>query len=135
MSHITTITLKPNGSFITLLTSSEQYAINGHFEINAAMLDAFLAGEHEAFYDFDLSFALRIYRIADSCVSLHLTWLAEDEYAAWQQSFLLPVNILKRVLAGKTVNAIVDQHVCPYSVSVAKEMMLPRTIMKARISA
>ena len=136
MSHINTITLKPEGKIIALLTSTPRYRVDARFEINTALLSAFLAGENEAFYDFDESFALRIYRISDSSISLHLTWVTYDVIeAAYQQSFILPVALVQRAIGGKTVNVVVDQHFDAYDVAAAREMVLPRGIIKAYVGA
>ena len=123
MSKYTVITLNNEGKFISLHTEDKDYHISGAFQINAAMLAAFLSNNDEAFYDFDLDFALHMYRISDSSVSVHLTWINDMRLNAFTQSFILPVAFFKRVLAGKTVTAVVDNHFNYYDPDVAREYL------------
>ena len=125
---ITVITLKNEGKSVTLHTEDRRYHISGVFEINTGMLTDFLeANEKDALYDFDMDYAFRMYRLSDSALSLHLTWLNDDFSNAYTQSFILPAAMMKRVLAGKTVNAVVEHDLRLYDPDIAKEhLFLPR---------
>ena len=105
MSKYTVINLSNEGRYIALTTEDRNYRISGAFQINAALLIAFIDNNDEAFYDFDLNYALHMYRLSDSSVSMHLTWINDMGPSAYSQNIILPVAILKRVISGKTVNA------------------------------
>ena len=126
MSKYTVITLTNEGKFITLSTEDRCYHISGAFQINTAMLDTFIGNSDEAFYDFDQNFALRMYRISDSSVSMHLTWINDMGPSAYSQNIILPVAILKRVISGKTVNAVVENDLRFYDPDVASEYMFSK---------
>ena len=129
MSKYTIITLTNEGKFIFLHTEDKDYHISGAFQINAAMLEAFIENDHEAFYDFDLNYALRMYRTSESSVSMHLTWCNDGEASAYTQSCLLPVSFFRRVLAGKSVYAVVDNEFRFYDPDIARQYLFaPRTI-------
>ncbi len=129
MSKYTIITLNSEGKFISLYTEDKDYRISGAFQINTALLDAWINGNNEAFYDFDLNYALRMYRVSDSSVSMHLTWTNDIGPSAYTQNFILPVAMLKRVISGKTVNAVVDNEFRFYDPDVARKYLFaPRTI-------
>ena len=131
MSKYTVITLTNEGKFITLSTEDRCYHISGAFQINTAMLDAFIGNSDEAFYDFDQNFALRMYRISDSSVSMHLTWINDVGGNAYTQSCILPVAFMRRVLAGQTVNAVVEHDLCFYDPDVAREHLFNTRVVKA----
>ena len=129
MAKYTVISLVNEGKFIALSTEDRDYHISGAVQINAAMLDAWITGNNEAFYDFDLNFALRMYRVSESSVSMHLTWINDVGANAYTQNFILPIAMLKRVLSGKTVNAVVDNEFRFYDPDVAREhLFMPRII-------
>ena len=129
MSKYTIITLVNEGKFISLHTEDKDYRISGAFQINAAMLAAFIENDDEAFYDFDLNYALNMYRLSDSSVSMHLTWINDVGPSAYSQNIILPVAMLKRVISGKTVNAVVDNAFRFYDPDVAREhLFAPRAI-------
>lgn len=129
MSRYTIITLNNEGKFIALHTEDKDYHISGAFQINAAMLAAFLSSNDEAFYDFDMVFALHMFRISDSSVSVHLSWINDMGANAYTQNCILPVAFFKRVLAGKTVNAVVENEFRFYDPDVARKYLFaPRTI-------
>ena len=117
----TVITLTNEGKFVTLCTEDQTYHISGAFQINSAMLNAFISADNEAFYDFDEKYALRLYRISDSSVAMHLTWIRDDGGNAYTQSCILPVSFFKRVISGKTVNAVVENDLRFYDPDVASE--------------
>ena len=117
----TVITLTNEGKTITLRTEEQTYHISGAFRINSAMLDAFISADNEAFYDFDEKYALRLYRISESSVAMHLTWIRDDGGNAYTQSCVLPITFFKRVISGKTVNAVVDNDLRFYDPDVANE--------------
>ena len=117
----TVITLSNEGKTISLRTEDQSYHISGAFRINTAALTAFLSDNEGAYYDFDEDFSLRLYRISDSSVSVHLTWL-NDGCNAYSQNFILPVMMLCRVLAGKVVNAVTDNNFSYYDPGVAHEL-------------
>ena len=117
----TVITLTNEGKTIFLRTEEQTYHISGAFRINSAMLDAFISADNEAFYDFDEKYALRLYRISESSVAMHLTWIKDDGGNAYTQSCILPVSFFKRVISGKTVNAVVDNDLRFYDPDVANE--------------
>lgn len=121
MSMFTVISLTNEGTTIALYTEDKTYHISGAFRINTAMLRDFIESEGEALYDFDLHYALRLYRVSDSSVSMHLTWLSDSEYDAYAQSCILPVSFIKRVIGGKAVRAVVENHFCYYDPRIAKE--------------
>ena len=131
MAKYTVITLVNEGKFIALSTEDRDYHISGAFQINAAMLVAWIAGNNEAFYDFDLNFALRMYRVSESSVSMHLTWINDVGANAYTQNFILPIAMLKRVLSGKTVNAVVENEFRFYDPDVAREHLFMPRIIKA----
>ena len=131
MSKYTIITLVNEGKFIALSTEDKDYRISGAFQINAAMLEAFIEDDHEAFYDFDLNYALRMYRTSDSSVSIHLTWCNDAGDNAYTQSCLLPVAFFKRVLAGKTVYAVVDNEFRFYDPDIARQYLFAQRTIKA----
>ena len=126
----TVITLTNEGKFVTLRTEDRRYHIAGAFDINAGMLSDFLdENDRDALYDFDMDYAFRMYRLSDSAVSMHLTWLKDDFSNAYTQSFILPVSMLRRVLSGKTVNAVVENDLRFYDPDVAREhLFMPRVI-------
>ena len=72
--NYTVINLNNEGRSVALHTEDKFYHISGAFRINSAMLSDFLETNGEAFYDFDLNYALRLYRISDGSVAAHLTW-------------------------------------------------------------
>ena len=109
---------------ITLYTEDKACHVTGEFALNAAALEAFITENHEMYFDFDMNFSFRAFRISDATVSLHLTWLC-DAYEAYQQSFILPVSLIKRAIGGKTVTAVVDRFFCPYHRCVAEEIVRP----------
>ena len=121
--NYTVINLTNEGRFIALNTDDKYYHITGAFQINAAMLADFLDTNGEAFYDFDLNFALRLFRISDGAVSVHLTWINNTGYNAYTQSCVLPVAFFKRVLAGQNVNAVVENAFNFYDPDVAREYL------------
>ena len=99
---------------------------NALLEDEASILEA---NEKDALYDFDMDYAFRMYRLSDSALSLHLTWLNDDFSNAYTQSFILPVSMLRRVLSGKTVNAVVENDLRFYDPDVAREhLFMPRVI-------
>ena len=92
---ITVITLKNEGKSVTLHTEDRRYHISGVFEINTSMLTDFLeANEKDALYDFDLDYAFRMYRLSDSAVSMHLTWLNDDFSNAYIEVLDTPLLLL-----------------------------------------
>ena len=107
----TVITLTNEGKFVTLCTEDQTYHISGAFRINSAMLNAFISEKY----------ALRLYRISDSSVAMHLTWIRDDGGNAYTQSCILPVSFFKRVISGKTVNAVVENDLRFYDPDVASE--------------
>ena len=131
--NYTVINLNNEGHSVALHTEDKFYHISGAFRINSAMLSDFLETNGEAFYDFDLDYALRLYRISDGSVAAHLTWTRDTGYNAYTQSFILPVAFFKRVLAGQTVNAVVDSQFSFYDPDVANEhLFMDRTsVIKA----
>ena len=129
MAKYTIITLVNEGKFISLHTEDKDYHISGAFQINAAMLDAWISGNNEAFYDFDLNYALRMYRTSSSSVSMHLTWANDYGDNAYTQSCILPVEFFRRVLAGKSVFAVVENEFHFYDPDVARQYLFaPRTV-------
>lgn len=117
----TVITLTNEGKFISLRTEDQNYHISGAFQINSAMLADFIDTDGEAFYDFDLNFALKMFRISDGAVSVNLTWINDVGYNAYTQNCILPVAFFKRVLAGQNVNAVVKDVFNFYDPDVARE--------------
>ena len=129
MSKYTVINLSNEGRYITLTTEDRNYHISGAFQINAALLIAFIDNNDEAFYDFDLNYALHMYRLSDSSVSMHLTWVNDMGPSAYSQNIILPIAMLKRVISGKTVNAVVENAFRFYDPDVAREhLFAPRAI-------
>ena len=121
--NYTVINLYNEGRSVALHTEDKFYHISGAFRINSAMLNAFISADNEAFYDFDEKYALRLYRISESSVAMHLTWIKDDGGNAYTQSCILPIAFFRRVISGKTVNAVVENDLRFYDPDVANEHM------------